>query len=760
MDAGRLLAELLATESAQTVFDHVEAFCDAHEGRIRWRAVGDRTNNTGTIGAAGDPARALIERVTNAIDAVIERAHAEHNGKPVCATPRAAAQSWFAVPSQGLHKLSDGAARKLAQESVTLVLYPGDGPDKRTVEVIDNGVGLTQDQIPKTILSLNAENKLDKFYLSGAFGQGGSATLASSAATLIASRSSKTPGTVAFTVVRFQPPTGLKLGSYVYLTLDNEVLTTEKVPRDFASTHVRHYGYDLDAYKGALGPNSLYGRAQGILFDPVLPFWFDNRVNEYRRTIKGSRTALNGAREEGDPDAKLSHSSPIFFVDLGDYGQLGIEYWVLEPSPKSAPNKAFVSGTRPVVLTINGQTHAEWTATLLRKEAGLMHLASRMVVHLDCNMLSPDAKRVLFVSNREESRRNAVQAVLHKELLEALSADPRLSELEEEARHAGSRAKDEQAEKEIRREVAQMLKVFGFSIAEEGPAAGTGGEPGSPPVRPRPPRPKPEPIQIKEPPTFVEIVGDPPLSFHPGQRRYIRIRTDANSKYHDPHDIQASKFNFLLSGDGFTLSGTSALRDGHMRAVVALSADAPVGASGLLRVELYRTRLPMLGAEIKLTVVAPPEPSKGKEKVKLPNIDIQPVTSVESEEWVSLGWPDDVRQVAFDYSYERASDTLSIRYSTVFPRLATALDAMGSRSTSSSASLQKRYEMWLTAMSIVHWQDVEADSTRMSDETIDEERLDNYRRDELRRFSKIAILYAQRDLASEKNAAARAAEDM
>lgn len=754
MNNAEFLKALLATDKSSVVTTLVEDYCEAHSAAIRWRPVGDKPNNSGPIGVAGDPARALLERVTNAIDAVIERAHQEHQGKPKCSSPREAVQTWFGIPSQGLHKLADAAARKLAQEAVTVVLHEGEGPNKRTVDVIDYGSGLTQAQMPTTILSLNAENKLDKFYLSGAFGQGGSATLSSSEVTLIASRSHKAPDTVAFTIVKFQPPAGLKLGSYVYLTIDGEVLSTDAVPKDFGSTVVRHFGYDLDAYKGALGPNSLYGRSQAILFDPVLPFWFDNRVNGYRRTIKGSRTALNGAREEGDPEAKLSHSCPIFFPDLGDYGQVGIEYWVLEPSSKSAPNKAFVSGTRPIVLTINGQTHAEWSSLILRKDAGLMHLASRMVVHLDCNRLSPDAKRVLFVSNREESRRNTVQALLQQELLRVFAADDRLKELEEQARHAGHKERDEQAEKEIRREVAQMLKIFGFSVAEDAPAAAaSGGESGGASGKPRPARPNPAPIEITEPPTFVELVGPSPITLYPGQRRYVRIRTDANSRYHDPQDLTASKFNFLLQGEGVTLAGTTALRDGHMRAVLAASTECTIGATGNLRVELYRTGMAPLAAQSPILIVKAPEISKGTEKIKLPRIDIQAVTSVESEEWVSLAWPEDVREVAFDYVYQKDSDTLVIRYSAIFPRFEGVFSNFAARDLPASVSFRTRYEMWLTAMTIIHWQDVEADATRVTDEDFDQDRMDNYRRDELRRFAKVAIIYAQRDVVNEKGAA-------
>ena len=122
------------------------------------------------------------------------------------------------------------------------------------------------------------------------------------------------------------------------------------------------------------------------------------------------------------------------------------------------------------MLTVNGQTHAEWSADLIREDAGFSHIASRMVVHLDCNLLSLDAKTVLFVSNRKSPERVWYRTRL-EELLGALRSDDALTVLNEEAKNAGLKEKDEKAEKEVRREVARMLKLFGFSVSEEAGAA-------------------------------------------------------------------------------------------------------------------------------------------------------------------------------------------------------------------------------------------------------------------------------------------------
>jgi hypothetical protein len=749
MDEGRLLSALLAADTLDDVRGLLDEYATSQAAWITWRPVGDRRNNSGTIQAAGDPARSLMERVTNGIDAVIERAHFEHHGTPECSTPREAAETWFGVPAPGLHKLTASQRRKLAQNTLWLTLSPGDGRAKRTVTVADKGTGLSPDQMPHTILSLNAENKIDKFYLAGAFGQGGSATFASSDYTLIASRSVKSPNVIGFTVVKLEPPQGIKLGSYVYLVREQQVLTTTELPeemKDF-STVVKHFGYDLDDYPSPLGQNSVYGRAQSTLFEPVLPFWLDNKIHGWGRTIKGSRTALNGAKDEGDEDSKLTWSNPLFFSDLGEWGRIGIEYWVLEPGEKTAPNKAFVSGTRPIVLTVNGQTHAEWAASILRKDASLMHLASRMVVHLDCNQLSFDAKRVLFVSNREESRKGLVQNMILQELLAALKSDEKLDELEEQARMAGMKERDESAEKEIRKEVAKMLRVFGFAAAEEAGAVkptskgerATGGT--------KKGKTKPEPIQINEPPSFVELVGDGPITFFPGQRRYVRVRTDAHSKYHDSADPLKSRFSFLVGGNEVQFKGTTELRDGHMRAIFAADTEARLGAKGDMTVELRRPNDTTLSHTTAFEIIAPPPAKAGSAKLNLPNIDIQPVSDPASQEWIALAWSSDTNDVAADYWYEAQGDTLRVRYSTAFPRYKNARDTLRTRDVASATSFEKRYEIWLITNVLIHWQDTKEDPTPMGGASLAQEEMDDFRRDEMRRTSKACVIYAQREAA-------------
>ncbi len=68
----RKLAE--AVQSAKTTgeIDQLLAVAAGELGGSHWRDLGDRPNNAGTVQVASSAASALIERVTNAIDGMLE----------------------------------------------------------------------------------------------------------------------------------------------------------------------------------------------------------------------------------------------------------------------------------------------------------------------------------------------------------------------------------------------------------------------------------------------------------------------------------------------------------------------------------------------------------------------------------------------------------------------------------------------------------------------------------------------------------------
>src|SRR5436305_470045 len=122
------------------------------------RSVGLRPSNRGAIDVGTDPGRSVIERVTNAIDALLGLEHTVHKGKPECKSPRDAAEAWLGLDRRGLGSTTPRARQALARRTV-VQLEPGEGKDSRIVTVRDSGIGLSAEEMPRTILSLNEGNK-------------------------------------------------------------------------------------------------------------------------------------------------------------------------------------------------------------------------------------------------------------------------------------------------------------------------------------------------------------------------------------------------------------------------------------------------------------------------------------------------------------------------------------------------------------------------------------------------------------------------
>ena len=82
----------------------VERILAAHagpEGKNHWRDLGDRPGNAATVQIASNPASALIERITNGIDGMLEL-EAERRSGSLPSSPRQAARDWFGIPRGGL----------------------------------------------------------------------------------------------------------------------------------------------------------------------------------------------------------------------------------------------------------------------------------------------------------------------------------------------------------------------------------------------------------------------------------------------------------------------------------------------------------------------------------------------------------------------------------------------------------------------------------------------------------------------------------
>lgn len=335
---------------------------------------------------ASNPYSAIIERVTNANDAMLELEAERNPAVNMPASPRAAATQWFGVPKAGINDLTKDERRSLA-ENVRVLLDDSGNKTRPTIIVSDNGIGQRPMDFPTTVLSLNKSNKLRKRWLQGAYGQGGSATFRFCDYTIIIGR--RAPGllednsedAVGWTIVWEDKgdPYNDALPMYKYLVGSNrEVPTFDPALLDqpeWHGMHVAHIAYELPKYSQAYTQltTGVWGMFHSYLFDPVLPFIVGGRRpadlkatkakgNESTRVMIGNSARLNNP-EGPAGDLVVSYRNTDTF-DLskslgGDLGRFRVHLWVVQrdisSDSKREPTASYVGADSAVSMTLYGQ---------------------------------------------------------------------------------------------------------------------------------------------------------------------------------------------------------------------------------------------------------------------------------------------------------------------------------------------------------------------------------------------------------------------
>ncbi|PJA08149.1 hypothetical protein COX69_03045, partial [Candidatus Falkowbacteria bacterium CG_4_10_14_0_2_um_filter_48_10] len=198
----------------------------------KWVPYGNQENNAGTIKAQSpDPVGALVEKITNGIDALLTRMCWDNKIDP---TSSSAPQSQndairkFFGDKVANFDLSDKEVREIALKTVRIIAEGT--PEKPTISVFDFGEGQHPKDFPKTFLSIGGSNKIKIKFTHGVYNQGGSAALkfCGNGYQLILSRRAPNIRNGAedlwgFALVREWYEPGFKAESYQYCVVDGEV---------------------------------------------------------------------------------------------------------------------------------------------------------------------------------------------------------------------------------------------------------------------------------------------------------------------------------------------------------------------------------------------------------------------------------------------------------------------------------------------------------------------------------------------------------
>ena len=591
--------------------------------KILWENVGKRRNNLATINIGTDPAAGVTERITNAIDAVLEKEWKNQGEPEGFSSPRKAAENWFGIEDGKISKIKSARDKKIddLSDKVQVTLYDSGKDTKPTVEVRDKGIGLEPEDFSKTILDLNGSNKIGKLHLMGAFGQGGSTALAYNNYTIIISKpffkkDERKKSKVSFTIVRINPGDvdkdkhewyeymlDRKTGQPFTLEIDDETFEP--------GTLVRHILMDLGKYKGKITTpsNSLWYLSHNYLFDPVIPFTISDRRKKRKdnRTVTGNNRLLTYTE-----NLEYRNQATLTFKT----GKVTIYWWVLNTLGKDPRDriKHYASISNPIIITHNGQKQGTLGNGLIKNELRLPYLDRYLIVHIESDYLDNDSKRQLFSSTRESLKATAIVDELKKLTVDTLNEDDKLKQLDKDRKQRYFSKDDSQVLDSLKKRLARRINTYLQSSGSGTSVTSSSvGESSSAKKLPE--------IPIEDPPTFFEITSPSPKQVYANKSFSIKFKTDAHPNYVKKPETFAAFIDPQSIG---SYSGTADVKNGYGIAYFKTNEDADIGDKGEITLDLRPIGQKSLSSSVEIEVIERPEDSGKDEngKNKSPNIRV------------------------------------------------------------------------------------------------------------------------------------------
>lgn len=388
-----------------------------------WVPVGDNESNYGIIeNQQSNPIAALVEKVTNSIDAILTKKCLEKGVRPD--SPEAPRSMEEAIkrfyPDYKQWDLPT-FRRKQAEEIQVIA----DGPPRNTSVIIyDNGEGQHPEDFGNTFLSLVRGNKNKIMFVQGKYNMGGSGAIVfcgKKGYQLIASKKYDETGQFGFTLVREHPfakgeAETKKNTWYEYWKLDgkipsfelNEDLDLKLLNRKFKTgSIIKMYSYQF--------PSGYSGFAQDLnqslnefLFEPVLPIYTVDKKERYPNN-KVLELDLYGLKRrlEGEEDYVDDHFSETYVDEL--FGEMKVTCYVFKAKvgkndvkqTKENIRSRFFKNNMSVMFAINGQAHGHFTSEFITRQLKFNLLKDYLLINVDCTKMKYEFRKELFMASRD-----------------------------------------------------------------------------------------------------------------------------------------------------------------------------------------------------------------------------------------------------------------------------------------------------------------------------------------------------------------------
>lgn len=425
--------------------DEVQAILEA-EGlaadATKWTPYGDNESFYGVVeNQQAHPVPALVEKVTNGIDAILEKKVLQ-DGLDIRSpeAPRSVGEALDRYFPQHRNWDVGDAKRRQARE----LQIVASGPRRDTsLLVYDDGVGQAPEDFSRTFLSLLRGNKNDVHFVQGKYNMGGAGAIAfcgDRRFQLVASRRYDGSHPLGFTLLRRHPPelaatAGRKNTWYEYLVFDGQVASLDIDELD-VGLDGRHFStgslLKLYSYRLPEGARSIISRDLNVslneyLFEPALPFLtVDN--NERYPDNRAPVTTVYGLKRRLEADAETVESRFSLVSSTPQFGDLPITVYVFKArsrgqgvkETKQYIQREYFKNDMTVLFSLNGQVHGSYTSEFVSRALKMPLLKDYLLVHVDCSRLHLGVRNELFMASRDRLKSGDQADAIRKHLRDVL----------------------------------------------------------------------------------------------------------------------------------------------------------------------------------------------------------------------------------------------------------------------------------------------------------------------------------------------------
>ena len=425
-----------------------------------WFPLGENENNFGIIeNQQSNPIAALIEKITNSIDAVLMRKCLETGIDPKSEEAPKSMEEAKAKFFENHTTWDLPGFRKEQSESIQII---ADGPRRDTSLVIyDDGEGQHPENLENTFLSLLRGNKNEIHFVQGKYNMGGSGAIVfcgKKRYQLIGSKKYDGTGEFGFTLIR-EHPLGIqeekikKNTWYEYLKVDGEIPAFHVKQQDLGlynrkfttGTIIKLYSYDLPAGSRSVISRDLNQSINEYLFEPILPVITVDKKERYPddRNLERDLYGLKRRLERENNRYVQEYFSENFKDSL--FGKMKATCYVFKAKlddrsaaeSRESIQREFFKNNMSVLFSINGQVHGHYTSEFITRSLKMSLLKNYLLIHVDCTDMDLSFRKELFMASRDRLKDGEETRALREFLRDKLgSKQGRLAEIEKQRKNA------------------------------------------------------------------------------------------------------------------------------------------------------------------------------------------------------------------------------------------------------------------------------------------------------------------------------------